>query len=343
MTTTGPHPAGQRLPDVSGGPTRTGSDHRDTMGRLPWIRALVARHPIAAFLTMVFSISYPMMSLPILAMHGLIPGGVFLQRLPVGPDELSGLVLTLCALLPAAIFVTWAAEGRPGLIRLRRRMTHWRIGIGWWLLVLTGLPVLTIASALLLGDTLQSIDLTELLLEQLKLLLINFVLVNFWEETAWAGVVQTHLERRHNIFVAGLLSAVPFGFAHWPLAFLGDFTVTSALTNLGLFILLGALVRPLLGLILRGSKDSLLAVALTHSVFNRTNNQDGISASILTGDGKQLGILIALLVLTTALALMLRGKLGPAARLQLDGAHGPAMLAQMTPTLEGTTTERNQT
>lgn len=231
MTTTRPYPADQRspgVPGVPGVPTRTGLDHRDTSERLRRIRTLVARHPIAAFLTMVFSISYPLMSLPILASHGVLPGGGFLRRLPVGPDELSCLVLTLGALLPAAVFVTWAAEGRPGLVRLRRRMTHWRIGIGSWLVVLTRLPLLTIASALLLGDALRSIDLTDLLRDQLTLLLINFVLVNFWEETAWVGVVQTRLERRHNVFVAGLMSAVPFGFAHWPLAFLDDFTVTSA-------------------------------------------------------------------------------------------------------------------
>lgn len=231
------------------------------------IRGFVARHPIAAFLIMVFSIAYPVMSLPILAIHGVVPGGAVLRQLPVDPDELSGLVLTFVALLPAAIFVTWAAEGRQGLVRLRKRMTRWRIGLGWWLLVLTGLPLLTVASGLLLGDSLQSIDPAELLLVQLELLLINFV-VNLWEEAAWAGVVQTRLERRHHAFVAGLLTAVPFGFAHWPLAFLGDFTAASAMTSLGLFILLGALVRPLLGLILRGGKDSLLAIAMTHSVFN---------------------------------------------------------------------------
>jgi membrane protease YdiL (CAAX protease family) len=292
------------------------------------IREAVARHPIAAFLTMVFSVAYPMMSLPILAIHGVLPGGAFLQRLPVSPDELAGLALTLLALLPAAIVVTWATEGRGGLVRLGRRMTRWRIGLGWWLVVLAGLPLLTVGSALLLGDTATSIDPAELLGDQLRLLLINFVLVNLWEETAWAGVLQTRLERRHNVFVAGLLSAVPFGFAHWPLAFLGDFTIASAFTGLGLFILLGALVRPLLGLVLRGSRDSLLAVGLMHSIFNRTNNSDGISARMLTGDGYQLGVLIALLVLTAALAILLRGRLGRASRQQLDDAAKPAPLPQ---------------
>ena len=48
--------------------------------------------------------------------------------------------------------------------------------------------------------------------DQLRLLLINFILVNLREETAWAGVMQTRLERRHNIFVAAALTAVLFGF-----------------------------------------------------------------------------------------------------------------------------------
>jgi membrane protease YdiL (CAAX protease family) len=254
----------------------------------------------------------------------VIPGAALLQRLPVGPDELAGLALTVGALLPAAIFVTWAAEGRPGLTRLGRRVIRWRFGVGWWLVVLVGLPVLTLVSALVLGDTPQSIDPAELLVDQLQLLLINFLLVNLWEEAAWTGVVQTHLERRHGVFLAAVLTAVPFGFAHWPLAFLGDVTVTSALVSLGLFLVLGALVRPLFGLTLRGSRDSVLAVALMHSVFNRTNNADGISARLLAGDRYQLGVVVALVLLTTVLALVLRGRLGPAFRRRLDGIARPA-------------------
>src|SRR5215217_1308180 len=78
------------------------------------IRDLVARHPVSAFLIMVFSIAYPVMSLLALAVHGIIPGGALLERLPFPPDEVAGLLLTMCALLPSALFVTWAADGRPG-------------------------------------------------------------------------------------------------------------------------------------------------------------------------------------------------------------------------------------
>jgi uncharacterized protein len=72
--------------------------------------------------------------------------------------------------------------------------------------------VLTVVLTLILGGSLKSIDPVGLFWDQLRLLLINFILVNLWEETAWAGVMQTRLERRHNIVVAAALTAVPFGF-----------------------------------------------------------------------------------------------------------------------------------
>ena len=91
-------------------------------------------------------------------------------------------------------------------------------------------------------------------------------------------MMQTRLERRHNIFVAAALTAVPFGFIHLPLAFLNDITIASVLISLAAYILLGLFLRPLVGVVLRGSRDSLLAAGLMHSVFNRTNNDNGIGS-----------------------------------------------------------------
>jgi hypothetical protein len=156
---------------------------------------------------------------------------------------------------------------------LFKRVARWRFGVGWWLAVLAGLPVLTVVFTLILGGSLESIDPVDLFWDQLRLLLINFILVNLWEETAWAGVMQTRLERRHNIFVAAALTAVPFGLIHLPLAFLSEITIASVLISLAAYILLGLFLRPLIGVVLRGSRDSLLAAGLMHSVFNRTNKR----------------------------------------------------------------------
>lgn len=286
-------------------------------------RGWVVRHPLAAFLVLAFAGSYPTMSLPILASHGLIPGGVLLQRLPMAPDELAGLLLTLVGLLPATLYVTWATEGRDGLRRLLSRLVRWRVGAGWWLLVVAGLPVLTVGTALLLGDPLRSID-SSFVTTQLGLLIVNFVMVNLWEETAWAGFLQTRLERRHNVFVAALITAVPFGLAHWPLAFFGDVTVASATVGLALYLLLGVIFRPMLGVFLRGTRDSVLLVAVLHSIFNRTNNDNGIAAGLLAGDARALAIPIAVIVLTAVTAVVIRRRLTLEHRTALDTRHQPS-------------------
>jgi uncharacterized protein len=287
------------------------------------IRAFVRQHPITAFLIMAFAIAYPVMGLVALAVHRVIPGGPLLDRLPFPPDEIAGLMLTMLALLPSALFVTWTADGRPGIVRLFRRIARWRFGIGWWLAVLAGLPALTVASTLILGGSLESIDPVGVIWSQLRLLLINFILVNLWEETAWAGVMQTRLERRYNIFAAAALTALPFGFIHLPLAFLSEISVASVLISLAAYILLGLFLRPLIGIVLRGSRDSVLAAGLMHSVFNRTNNDNGIAAALLNGELYRLGILIAVVVLIAVLALLAgRRRLTKAYRLELDASPG---------------------
>jgi membrane protease YdiL (CAAX protease family) len=140
-------------------------------------------------------------------------------------------------------------------------------------------------------------------------------------------VLQTRLERRHNVFVAALLAAVPFGLAHWPLAFLGQFTAASAAISLVAYIVLGALVRPLAGLVMRGARDSVLAFALVHTLFNRTNNPDGIPGTLLDGQGHAYGLLVVLLLLTGTVALILRRRLGAADRIRLDDESSAAAAA----------------
>jgi hypothetical protein len=64
-----------------------------------------------------------------------------------------------------------------------------------------------------------------------------------------------------------------------------------------------------------------------HSVFNRTNNDNGIAASLLNGELYRLGILIAVVVFIAALALLAgRRRLSRAYRLELDA--NPAGVAR---------------
>ena len=261
-----------------------------------------ARHPVTAFLAITFAIAYPVMAIPVLADHGVLPDGWMPQLPGVDTERIASVLLVFTALLPASLWVTWAVDGRAGVRDLIRRMFRWRIGARWWLLVLAGIPSLTIALALLFGDTFEPVDIAPFVITQVLGLLVNLVLINIWEETAWAGLVQTRLERRHGLVKAALLTAVPFALAHMPLHFIGAFTLGSLVTALVTLLIVCALVRLMVGVFLRGTRESILAVAVLHTVFNRSNNDEGVVAGLLEGDGRKLAGLLAVLLLTAAVA-----------------------------------------
>ena len=220
---------------------------------------VAARFPLATFLILGFSLAYALAFIWGLAYNGVIPGGGLAAVLNIAPDELTGGAVVL-SLFPAALFATWATSGRVGVRSLFRRAFHWRVNPGWWLTVLLGLPVLTVSLALLMGDQLRSIDVPSFLGSQLMLLLVNFIVINLWEEVAWTGLFQTRLEERHNWLIAAVLTAIPFAAIHLPLQFFLDqpVTVASLAAAFGLYLLLGLLVRPMLAVFRRGTGDSLL-------------------------------------------------------------------------------------
>ena len=288
------------------GPSRRTTDKGQRRPKRGAVRAWAARRPVAAFLVLAFAIAYPLMSLPVLADHGVIPSGWMPQLPGVDTERIASVLLVFGALLPASIVVTWAADGRAGVQALVSRMFQWRIGVGWWLLVLAGLPTLTLVFALLLSDTPQPVETAPFLTRQLAGLLVNLILINIWEETAWSGVVQSRLQQRHGTVIAAVLTAIPFALAHMPLHFIGDFTPGSLLTALITLLIICTLVRLMIGVFLRGTHGSILAVALLHTMFNRSNNDEGLVAGLLQGDGRKLAGLLAVLILTATIAYVSR-------------------------------------
>ncbi len=270
------------------------------------LRAWTARRPVTAFLVLAFAIAYPAMALPALAEHGVISDGWMPQLPGLDTERIASVLLVFVALLPAALWVTWAVDGPAGVRALVHRMFRWQIGVRWWLIVLAGLPTLTITLALLMGDSFTPVEVAPFVATQLAGLLVNLVLINMWEETAWSGVVQTGLERRHGIVTAALLTAVPFALAHMPLHFIGTFSPASLVAALVALLIICALVRIMIGVVLRGTRESILAVAVLHTMFNRSNNDEGLVAGLTEGDARGLAGLLAVLVLTAAIAIVSR-------------------------------------
>ncbi|HZA31083.1 MAG TPA: type II CAAX endopeptidase family protein [Propionibacteriaceae bacterium] len=285
------------------------------------LKALVQRHPIAAFLLLALGSVYLLSIIPILMQYDVIPGKNFPARLGIDMERFSAAVLTIL-LFGSALLVTYLCGGRRDVRQLFRRIVRWRVSIGWWLAAVLALPLLTVMIAVLLGDS-AVVPSGSVLWREVLGIAIAFVLINLWEEAAWAGFLQTRLERRHNFFLAALLTGIPFAAIHMPLQVITG-QVRSAVdfaVGFALLMVLVIFVRSFYGMVLRGAANSLLLVGLSHTMFNRSNNTDGIAADILRGgDSRQIAALLATVVLVVVLGLVLRKKLSRSYRRELDDA-----------------------
>jgi CAAX protease family protein len=245
--------------------------------QLTGLRGWVARRPLTGFLVIVLGATWLLLSIPVLAFHGVIPGA----NLPI---EVFALASTLLILLPTALWVTWITDGRAGLRALFARVFRWRFGIGWWLVVLFGLPVIALLLGLIFGGSLHTADLGMVLIKQVGLIILAVVVINLWEETVWAGFFQTRLEARFNFVVAAVLTALPFAGVHLPLLLLDDHvSPLSVSTGVAGLLILGIVVRLLMGVTMRGAADSVLAVGVLHQVFDASNNNGALVDSLLDG------------------------------------------------------------
>jgi uncharacterized protein len=221
-------------------------------------------------LVIALGLSWLLFAIPVLAFHGIIPGA----NLPV---EVFALGSTLLILLPMALWVTSITDGRAGLRVLLARVFRWRFGIGWWLVVLFGLPVIALLLGLIFGGSLHTADLGPVLIKQLGSIVLAVVVINLWEETVWAGFFQTRLEARFNFVVAAVLTTLPFAGVHVPLLLLDDQVwVPSVLTGIAGLLILGIVVRLLMGMTLRATSDSVLAVGVLHQIFDASNNNGAL-------------------------------------------------------------------
>jgi uncharacterized protein len=229
---------------------------------------LVARHPVVAFLIMVYAfgwstlIAADFVGLPFLLVSSL--GVVFGLALP-------------------AFLVTAAASGKAGVRALLGRCLRWRVGIGWYLLALLGLPLVT----LLVANVFLGTAPLEALAQKWPLfftmflpsIFIPLVITHLFEETGWTGFMQDTLQDRRGPLLASILVAPAFALFHLPLIFLEAPRITLALVPVALFqIAIQAIAsiffRVIIMWLYNGTGRSVLIVALFHSSFNSVTGSE---------------------------------------------------------------------
>jgi membrane protease YdiL (CAAX protease family) len=237
------------------------------------LRRLVARHPVAAFLVMVYAVNIAVALVPVLTRRDILPFGL-------APYDSLGHILGVA--LPAFIVVA-AMNGQAGVRDLARRSLRWRVGVRWYLVALFGVPVAVVlcASAIFgLAPLNALVEKWQLLftvvLPQLVLLIVFF---NLAEEVGWTGFLQARLQERHGPWKACLIVTVPFALFHlpsWMVEFgLGLAQLHLALALTGIFGVSQLFGRVIIMWLYNNTNQSVLLVGMFHSSFNVTASAFG--------------------------------------------------------------------
>ncbi|MDQ0769075.1 membrane protease YdiL (CAAX protease family) [Pseudarthrobacter defluvii] len=251
------------------------------------VLSVIARHPVAAFIVIAILLSWT---------------GQILSLLLLG-NILSGILAELLILLGTAVLVTAAADGRPAVRELFKRAFRWRVGSGWYVAALLGLPVLTALIAAATGTFQPPTGGWWPLVGNylLNTLIIGALLGNIWEELAWTGVVQHRLMDRRGPAVAALLTAIPFALIHLPFAFaergFAGTSWTDVAVSWAVLFLFAPFFRLLMGIVYLQTGYSLLIVGVLHASFNASAST---KLDVFDGEWQQIAALIVLLGVVVA-------------------------------------------
>ena len=142
----------------------------------------------------------------------------------------------------------------------------------WWLLIpaalLVPLAVGGVASAAGAGvDTSTSFLLNLAFANVLSSLLI----INLWEEMAWAGFFQRHATARWGYVGGSVVTALMFTGVHLPLSLYGADGAGDVAYNIGAMVVSGIGMRLLIGAFDVWGRGSILTLGLIHATFNASS------------------------------------------------------------------------
>jgi len=228
---------------------------------------LVARHPVATFLTMAYSVSIAMAFMR-LRTNGAIQSPsyqyslVFLEHL-------------FSVALPAFLVVA-AMHGKAGVRDLARRSLRWRVGARWYLIALLGIPIASVLCASVIYGVAPLnalVDNWQLLFTLILPSLLIRIVLNTIEEVGWLGFLQARLQDEYGPWKACLLVEIPFALWHLP-GLLGDTggQLSLAFIYTGVFAIFQLFGRFLNMWLYNNTNLSVLLVGMFHATYNTTVN-----------------------------------------------------------------------
>jgi uncharacterized protein len=268
-------------------------------------RQAVARHPVTAFLVLLYAITGGLALVPALVQPGLLPNG-----------DPYGLAISLVGCAGSAFLVTGAVGGRDAALDLARRCLRWRVPLRWYAIAMVAPPAILLATVTALhgpSPALALISNWQLLVSSfLPTLLLMIVLYNLTEEVGFTGFLFARLQDRHGPMRAALVTAVCFWLFHWPTFILDTGSLALASLVMGFLLLPHLASRLIVGWLYNASGASALIVGLFHAMHNAMVNPTGLGVAVLDLPQEEVLLILAGLVVLTGVivAVATRGRLG---------------------------------
>jgi membrane protease YdiL (CAAX protease family) len=280
---------------VQAAPTRTG---------------LLARHPLVSFFVMAYAFTWIAWSPWVLSEEGV---GLLPFRLS---DAASGLLNAAAIFLGptlSALIMTGVTEGGAGVRRLLRRIVLWRVGLGWYLVALVGVPVVMALGTLIVPGALASLRSLGpgYLLTYLSVFPLVVVLGGpLFEEVGWRGFALPRLQPLHGPLVGTLILGLLWALWHLPQFLIPSWAESSGGTGLLAivrFVLIAVALAIVTTWVFNNTRASVFVAILVHASIDTASLPLG---ALFSPSEAGNAILVSFGALAVALVALTRGRLG---------------------------------
>ena len=274
-------------------------------------RALLARYPLTFYFVIAYGFSWLVWVPLALSKDG---AGRLSFHSPIGASA-SVVIASFVGPFLSAFIMTGVTEGRTGVGRLLRRCVLWRVGFGWYLFALIGLPLILLLGVLVLLAAMESVKgHAYVVLPRPWLGMIVYVLLHgpLGEEPGWRGFALPRLQRLYGPLAASLILGPLWALWHLPFFWVPAWNFPPTLFNIGMFVAAAIPLTIVMTWVFNNTKGSVLMAILVHASFDFTFVILNLlfTAPIVTDYGSTLPVLIGLGTLASLAIGVTRGRLG---------------------------------
>ena len=272
---------------------------------------LLARYPVTFYFLIAYAFSWLVWVPLALSQDG---AGLLSFRSPIGASA-SVVAASFVGPFLSAFIMTGITEWREGIGRLLRQIVLWRVGLGWYLFTLIGIPMILVLGVIVLPGAIASFKgLASLVSPRPWLSQIVYVFLHgpLGEEPGWRGFALPRLQRLHGPLVGSLILGPLWALWHLPFFWVPAWNFPPTLLNIVLFVIAAIPLTIVMTWVFNNTKGSVLMAILVHASFDMSFVILNLlfTAPIVTDYGSTLPVLIGLGTFALLVIALTRGRLG---------------------------------